>query len=80
MAATRSLRRPLAPAHRPDEQRPARQDAACGARETLEQKRFFEQALAGRVDLLGNAKRTSTGSGRSAAQPLDRITGRLLKW
>ncbi len=40
--------------------------------ETLEQKRFFEQALAGRHDLLGRRTEDVGAAGRkSSADPLD---------
>ena len=39
--------------------------------ETLEQKRFFDQALAGRTDLLGRAARSRSVARRGAAVALD---------
>ena len=43
--------------------------------ETTEQQRFFEQALAGRTDLLGRRGDASgPGAGRSAGRSVDRVT------
>ena len=70
------VRRPLAAAHRARWPTPAtRRCSRVILGEVLEQKRFFEQALAGRTDLLGQrGEHARTVARRGAAVAVDRVT------